>query len=83
MSLAKKTGAVEATMQGDWHELSNNDRWNPAYFGDTPRLIEQSGQMSIFFDPAIEPPLPEECRSLEEFNRLYHQWEINYGFQLK
>lgn len=56
-------------------EFSNNDRWNPAHFGEVPRQIEEDGQASIFFDTSDEPPEPDDFDTVEEFKEVWREWE--------
>lgn len=56
-------------------QLTNSDRWNPAHFGETPRLAEPNGQLSIFFDTSNEPPEPDDYPSLEDYEQAWEQWE--------
>ena len=32
------------------------DRWNPLYFGETPRKVEDNGNSKVFWKESIEPP---------------------------
>ena len=32
------------------------DRWNPLYFGETPRKVEDNGNSKVFWNESIEPP---------------------------
>ncbi|ALF55726.1 hypothetical protein ACX27_27345 [Nostoc piscinale CENA21] len=60
----------------EWGELADADRWNPEHFGDTPRLIEESGQATIFFDPRIEPPDPDDFLTIEAYEKARQEWEL-------
>lgn len=69
-----KSESRDATRPKGGSRLSD-DRWNPAHFGDTPRLIEESGQVSVFFDHTLEPPDPDDYPNLEAYEKAWQQWE--------
>ncbi|MBD2492621.1 hypothetical protein [Aulosira sp. FACHB-615] len=68
---------INGFQEQQWGELTDSDRWNPAHFGDAPRVIEESGQVSVFFDPNLEPPDPDDYRSLQEYEQAWQEWEFD------
>ncbi|MEH2148626.1 DNA cytosine methyltransferase [Nostoc sp.] len=54
---------------------TSGDNWNPEHFGSTPHQIEASGQTTIFYDTADEPPEPDDFETVEEFEEAWKQWE--------
>lgn len=50
-------------------------RWNPSDFGECDRVIEPDGQITIFDDPNIEPPEPDDYISLAEYEKAYSNWK--------
>lgn len=52
------------------------DTWNPAHFGDVPRIIE-GDQLTIFYDDSHEPPDPDDYTTVEDYERAWAKWEIN------
>lgn len=48
--------------------------WNPAHFGEVPRQMEPTGQLTIFWEDSLEPPDPDDCKTLEEYYRLWSKW---------
>jgi hypothetical protein len=56
--------------------LGEGDRWNPKHFGEVPRKIESSGQVSIFWDDSEEPPDPDDFASIKQFEEAWEQWEL-------
>jgi phage N-6-adenine-methyltransferase len=53
----------------------SSERWNPAHFGETPRKVDADGNLTIFWDESIEPPEPDDFKSLEEYEEAWHKWE--------
>jgi hypothetical protein len=64
---------INGFLDQQWSEIS--DCWNPAHFGEVPRQIEASGQVSIFFDTTNEPPDPDDYQNLEAFEQAWKKWE--------
>ncbi|MBN3893645.1 MAG: hypothetical protein HWQ43_32545 [Nostoc sp. JL31] len=57
-----------------WEEITNGDHWNPAHFGEAPRLVDD-GQVSVFYDDSDEPPDPDDFLNQTEFEQAWEQWE--------
>ena len=54
---------------------SDSDRWNPANFGEVPRQVDANGNPTIFWDESIEPPEPDDCDNLTEYEEAWQKWE--------
>jgi DNA (cytosine-5)-methyltransferase 1 len=63
----------------DLEAIDSDDSWNPVHFGEVPRIVEDNGQATIFFDGSEEPPEPDDFKSVEEFEEAWKQWEFRYG----
>ena len=55
----------------------SSDRWNPAHFGETPRKVDANGNLTVFWDESIEPPEPDDFKSLQEYEEAWQKWEEN------
>ncbi|MDZ8239699.1 MAG: hypothetical protein RMZ69_21545, partial [Nostoc sp. ChiQUE01a] len=68
-----------------WDEIapqhSDNDRWNPAHFGETP-FKPDGNQLTIFYDDSDEPPAPDEYQNLDDYNEAWREWELRVGGQV-
>jgi hypothetical protein len=49
-------------------------RWNEKDFGDVPRKAD-GDQLTIFFDDAEEPPLPEDFPDIQSFDKAWDVWD--------
>lgn len=58
-------------------------RWNPAHFGEVERIVEDGGQVSIFWDEGDEPPDPDDYLNLDEYYQAWGEWELLVGAQVK
>ncbi|MBW4678113.1 MAG: hypothetical protein KME52_30250 [Desmonostoc geniculatum HA4340-LM1] len=69
-----------------WDEIetapqhSDDDRWNPAHFGEVPRKAE-GDQLTIFWDDSDEPPAPDDYQNLDDYNSSWREWELRVGGQ--
>jgi DNA (cytosine-5)-methyltransferase 1 len=61
----------------DLEVIDGDDSWNPAHFGETPRIVESNGQATVFFDDSEEPPEPDDFKTVEEFEEAWKQWELS------
>ncbi len=68
---------LEAGEQGGRSDKDSSDRWNPAHFGEVPRKLDSNGNPTIFWDESIEPPDPDDFKSLQEYEKAWQQWEEN------
>ncbi|MBD2771191.1 hypothetical protein [Iningainema tapete] len=72
---------TEGKVRGDQLALieedtgDTTDSWNPAHFGDTARLSEPDGQLTIFWDSSEEPPDPDDFGTVQEFENAWREWE--------
>ena len=66
---------INGFLPQQWGEKT--DRWNPKHFGETPRVAEENGQLSIFFDTSHEPPEPDDYPDLESYEQAWEQWEAS------
>ncbi|MEH2052048.1 hypothetical protein [Nostoc sp.] len=57
-------------------------RWNPAHFGEVGRIVDDSGQVSIFYDDSEEPPDPDDYLNLVDFEQAWREREILVGGQV-
>ncbi|MDZ7992037.1 MAG: DUF4102 domain-containing protein [Nostoc sp. EfeVER01] len=57
-------------------------RWNPADFGEVERIVEDGGQVSIFYDESLEPPDPDDYLNLDDYHQAWEQWELRVGAQV-
>ncbi|MEM6399813.1 MAG: DNA N-6-adenine-methyltransferase [Cyanobacteria bacterium P01_D01_bin.116] len=73
-AVVEHSAVVEVLEEGE--EISS-DRWNPAHFGETPRKVDLDGNPTIFWDESIEPPLPDDFKSSQEYEKAWQQWEEN------
>ncbi|HLO88746.1 MAG TPA: hypothetical protein VK203_27580 [Nostocaceae cyanobacterium] len=48
-----------------------DDSWNAADFGETPFLLEENGQLTIFFDTSQEPPDPDDYKDLKDYENAW------------
>ncbi|MEH2307812.1 DUF4102 domain-containing protein [Nostoc sp.] len=62
--------------------LQPETRWNPAHFGEVERTVEDSGQVSIFYDESLEPPDPDDYLNLDEYQQAWEEWELLVGGQV-
>ena len=68
--------SLEVKLRGDDLEaVELDDRWKEGHFGETPRTVEPSGQVTVFFDDSAEPPEPDDFKSVEEFEKAWKRWE--------
>ncbi|MEH2279236.1 MAG: hypothetical protein V7K40_31735 [Nostoc sp.] len=60
-----------------WDEISDRDRerWNPAHFTEAPRIVDDGGQVSLFYDHSDEPPDPDDYENLDAYEQAWNQWE--------
>ncbi|MGV0102237.1 hypothetical protein NSTCB13_00753 [Nostoc sp. DSM 114160] len=60
-----------------WDEVTNgdSDRWNPADFTEAPRLVDDGGQVSVFYDESLEPPDPDDYENLNAYEQAWSDWE--------
>ncbi len=57
-------------------------RWNPKHFGEVERIVEDGGQVSIFWDDSQEPPDPDDYQNLDDYEQAWDEWEILVGGQV-
>ncbi|MEH2288309.1 hypothetical protein [Nostoc sp.] len=57
-------------------------RWNPAHFGEVDRLVEENGQVSIFYDDIDELPDPDDYLNLDDYSLAWGAWELRVGAQV-
>ncbi|MEH2270092.1 MAG: hypothetical protein V7K68_16900, partial [Nostoc sp.] len=57
-------------------------KWNPAHFGEVARIVEDGGQVSIFYDESLEPPDPDDYLNLDDYEQAWGEWEILVGGQV-
>jgi phage N-6-adenine-methyltransferase len=74
VSAVVEHSAVVEVLEED--EISS-ERWNPAHFGETPRKVDEIGNLTIFWDESIEPPEPDDFESLQEYEEAWRKWEEN------
>ena len=57
--------------------LTDDDdaRWNPSDFGECDRVVESNGQVTIFDNPTIEPPDPDDYITIAEYEKAYRNWK--------
>ncbi|OKH17308.1 hypothetical protein FACHB389_34760 [Nostoc calcicola FACHB-389] len=60
---------------------SDDDRWNPADFGEVPRLAD-GDQLTIFYDDSSEPPDPDDYQNLDDYNCAWREWQLRVGAQV-
>lgn len=63
--------------------LGPETRWNPAHFGEVGRIVEDNGQVSIFYDDSDEPPDPDDYLNLDDYSLAWEQWELRVGAQVE
>ncbi|MGB3756514.1 MAG: DNA N-6-adenine-methyltransferase [Rivularia sp. (in: cyanobacteria)] len=68
------SAVVEVLEEGE-SNAAFSERWNPAHFGEIPRKVDADGNPTIFWDESIEPPEPDDFKSLEEYEEAWHKWE--------
>ena len=68
------SAVVEVLEEGE-SNAAFSERWNPAHFGETPRKVDEIGNPTIFWDESIEPPEPDDFKSLEEYEEAWLSWE--------
>jgi hypothetical protein len=57
-------------------------RWNPAHFGEVEHIVDDGGQVSIFWDESLEPPDPDDYLNLDDYEQAWGQWELRVGAQV-
>lgn len=65
---------VEVLEEGE-SNAAFSERWNPAHFGETPRKVDADGNPTIFWDESIEPPDPDDFKSVQEYEAAWQKWE--------
>ncbi|MBC1218477.1 DUF4102 domain-containing protein [Nostoc sp. UCD121] len=72
-----------------WDELETapqqveDNRWNPADFGEVPRKAGNDGQLTIFYDDTHEPPDSDDYQSVNDYHLAWAEWRIRVGGQVK
>lgn len=54
-----------------------DDRWNPAHFGDLEFKAEENGQLNLLMPIMTEPPDPDDYPDLSSFHEAWDKWEQN------
>ncbi|MEH1948164.1 MAG: DUF4102 domain-containing protein [Nostoc sp.] len=57
-------------------------RWNPDHFGEVSHIVDDDGQVSIFYDDSHEPPDPDDYLNLDDYEQAWREWEILVGGQI-
>lgn len=57
---------------------SDEERWNPEYFGETPFKTD-GDQLTIFYDDSDEPPEPDDFDNLQDYQQAWDDWEKTHG----
>ena len=69
-----------------WDEIvapqQEDNRWNPADFGEVPHIVDSDGQLTIFLDDGNEPPDPDDYLNLDDYEQAWAEWEILVGAQV-
>jgi hypothetical protein len=72
---------------GDIESQSQDPYWDEIILDSEITQVENSGQTTLFYDSATEPPTPEEFNSIEAYNAAYDSWctnhheLVNHGFK--
>ncbi len=55
-------------------DTNDDDRWNPAHFGSDPSFKADDEQLTIFYDDSLEPPEPDDFKSIAEYEEAWEKW---------
>lgn len=61
----------------DSSDESESDRWNPDHFDPNPPHKTEGDQLTIFLETGIEPPDPDDFKTIAEYEEAWQQWEIS------
>ncbi|MFN6485982.1 MULTISPECIES: DUF4102 domain-containing protein [unclassified Nostoc] len=70
-----------------WDEIlapqqEEDNRWNPADFGEVPRKAGDDGQLTIFYEVSHEPPDPDDFKNLDDYYQAWVEWRTRVGAQV-
>ncbi|MBN3959243.1 DUF4102 domain-containing protein [Nostoc sp. NMS8] len=63
-------------------QQAEDNRWNPADFGEVAHKLDDDGQLTIFFDDSDEPPDPDDYKNLNDYHQAWAEWRIRVGAQV-
>ncbi|MBD2438265.1 DUF4102 domain-containing protein [Nostoc sp. FACHB-110] len=82
------TPKIKSVQDPYWDEIvkesapqHEDDRWNPADFGEVP-FKDEDGQLTIFYADDHEPPDPDDYPNHEAYYKAWDEWELRVGAQV-